>query len=150
MIRVMKQFLFLAILSVLPAQAIELKDIKGEWVGSHSETTNGKGIKLKATFKGIKRPDGGFVLKEKATSPLAVEATYTFAKDGKFKSVTIQSGVLILSTYSGTWRESNGVIKVSAKGTNGSLSATIKGSKTSLQVDGTFGKSKVTIRAVRK
>ncbi|RYD33239.1 MAG: hypothetical protein EOP87_11370 [Verrucomicrobiaceae bacterium] len=145
----MKNLLLLALLSTLPAQAIELKDLRGSWTGTHSETTKGKGYKFKASFTGSKRSDGGLVLKENVPDADA-KATYTFEKGGKFKSVLIQGDFYVVSTYSGTWKLSRGVITVTGKGTDGKLSVAIKDTKNGFQVNGTFGKSKVDILGKRK
>lgn len=145
----MKNLLLLALLSILPAQAIELKDLRGDWTGTHSETEKGKQAKYKASFWGGKRADGGLFLVE-TVSAVDGEATYTFQKNGKFKSVLIIDGYYVLSTYTGTWRLSGGVIRISGKGTDGKFSATIKGSKSRFEVDGGFGKSKLSLRGKRK
>ncbi|RYD20416.1 MAG: hypothetical protein EOP88_15195 [Verrucomicrobiaceae bacterium] len=145
----MKNIIFLALLSVLPAHAIGLKDLKGKWSAKHTETTDGEGIRLSSSIVGSKGSNGTWTLKETVTYPVTIKATYTFQKDGKFKSVVIQSGHIVLSTYNGTWKASGGVIKISAKGTDGKFYATVTGDKNEFKVNGTFGSSKLTIKGRR-
>jgi hypothetical protein len=146
----MKNIFFLALLTVLPAQAISLKDMKGRWSAKHIETTDGEGIRLSSSIVASKGSSGAWIIKETVTSPISVKATYTFQKDGKFKSVVVRSGHTILSTYTGTWKASGGVIKITAKGTDGRLSAALTGDTNKFKLSGTFGGSKLTINGKRK
>ncbi len=135
---------------MLPAQAITFKDLHGKWTANHTETFDGENVSLKSAVVGTKRSDGGVVLKETVTSPIKIVATYTLSKDGKFKSVAVRNGTQVISSYSGTWTLSKGVIKISAKGGGEKFSATVTGNKNNFFVKGSFGSSKLSIKGKRK
>lgn len=136
------------ILSAACASAIELKDLRGNWVGPHIEIYKGRAAAFASTFNGAGPVTGeSLTVVETTTSPRMITATYTFTANGTFAMTAIESGTVVISSYFGSWKSKNGKITISGVGSGGRLNATITGTTAAFQVKGKFGKSKVTISA---
>jgi hypothetical protein len=146
----MKSLLLTAflILSAACASALELKDLRGNWVGPHIEIYKGRAAAFASTFTGSGPVTGeSLTMVETTTSPRMITATYTFTAQGSFAMTAIESGSVVISSYFGSWKSKNGKITISGIGTNGRLKATITGTNSAFLVKGKFGKSKVSISA---
>jgi hypothetical protein len=146
----MKQLLAAAflLLSAALASAIELKDLKGNWVGPHIEIYKGQVAAFASTFSGTGPASGeSLQVVETTTFPRSIVATYSFLPNGTFAMTAIESGTVVISSYFGSWKAKKGKITIAGVGTGGHLKATITGTASTFQVKGKFGKSKVTISA---
>lgn len=146
----MKRLLLTAclVLSAACASAIDLKDLRGNWVGPHIEIYKGRAAAFASTFSGSGPVTGeSLTMVETTTSPRMITATYTFTANGTFAMTAIESGTVVISSYFGSWKSKKGKITISGVGSNGRIKATITGTAATFQVKGKFGKSKVTMSA---
>lgn len=145
--------LLLAVIPLLLASPVALALKPGELTGvysaQHSEKEAGETVRVPSTIRVKKLKNGNveFVEKSTARSPVRFSATHVFTKKGKFTSRLTQEGFKGVSSYSGTWRSAGDDIAITAKGTDGKLSAKIFTTKTGFTFSGNLAKSQITIKA---
>ncbi|MES2660677.1 MAG: hypothetical protein V4689_18775 [Verrucomicrobiota bacterium] len=137
------------LLSASQAFALAPKDLLGNWAGHHEETVNGRGKTFSVVLKGSKISDGAIRLVEHAESP-GITATYLFKKDGKFSCKTVQYGMHVLSSYSGSWKSSSGNLIISGSGTDGRLFGAVTETDKGFRFSGNAAKHKIVINARRR
>ena len=144
----MKILILTSALLVANADAIQLKDLVGEWAGTRKETVNGVGAATKVTVKSVIKSGGvATVVKGNSTLIGPFVANEIFSKDGKFSESITASGFIVASNK-GTWKIKNGLIEIRSSGGSLSGNVTIRGTvqtfgKNQIKYQGTSNSAKV-------
>ena len=143
-------------LSTIHASAIKIGDFAGSWQGERIETINGAGSYTSAKIIATKKNGGGLTVTETGESRQIggyYTWKHTFKGDGKYQSALYYQG-RILSTNSGSWKNSKGAIAISGTQRSGGSAVRFSGSLklisgTQLTYKGDSGNVVVTITASR-
>lgn len=138
--------LFALVFPLNTVGAFQVKDLVGNWRGTHRELKNGTGVTFQIVSKGTRRKDGTIQFVETVAAQ-SISAKYLFKKNGSFSCQTVYAGSYVLSSYRGSWKAGAGQVSVSGSGTLGKLSGKIKDSKNGFTFLGTAGSTKITIKA---
>lgn len=145
----MKYHILILLALVFPlsnASALQVKDLVGNWRGTHREVKNGTGVTYQIVSKGTRRKDGTIQLVETVAAK-SLSAKYVFKKNGSFSCETVYAGFYIISSYRGSWKAGAGQVSVSGSGTLGKLSGKMKDSNNGFTFSGTAGSTKIKITA---
>jgi hypothetical protein len=141
----------LLIICASSANAFEVKDLLGEWVGRRKETKNGTGTYANVRIVGKRLLDGSVQLVEKGYSPSMGQYTakHTFHRGGKYNDIITSYGY-IRSTSRGSWKLHDGKISISADGTSHSKGTVTQISEDQFKYVGTSDDIRLTINVHRR
>lgn len=119
----MRTLLTLFLLSSTLAFATKPLDLRGSWIGSHTDRWASTTTKHQSRLTGKRLPDGTVQLSEQLSpfinGPARALTRYSFRRDGRFTEASVVTTIFgttsTIRVASGTWKSRNGEIRINAK-----------------------------------